>query len=137
MNVYIPARNHLGDESRQVLVHLLKALNNIQMLVNKFFIKLPLSESLSAPQDIVRTLLNEELDPVHLEILMKDFLYPFMLKCRVDTDALLLEEMKVRNNNTKSIQGTLVRNISRMDRLKNFFERIPKNGFLGNICATI
>lgn len=101
MNIYIPARSNLGDESRQVLVHLLKALNNIQMLVNKFFIKLHLSESLSAPQDIVRTLLNEELDPVHLEILMKDFLYPFMLKCRVDTDALLLEEMKVRNNNKK------------------------------------
>ncbi|CAH1127816.1 unnamed protein product [Ceutorhynchus assimilis] len=94
MSSYMPARSHLSEECRDILTNLLIALRNVQLLLNNFSISLPLSEYISDPQDIVQTLLNYDLEAQNFELLMREFLFPFMLKCGVDTDDLLIQQMK-------------------------------------------
>ncbi|XP_050299844.1 uncharacterized protein LOC126738517 isoform X2 [Anthonomus grandis grandis] len=94
LNLYIPSQIFLGEEPRKRLSNLIISLKHIQLLIEKFFIKLPLCEYIAAPQNIVKTLLTLDLEPTHFENLMEEFLYPFMLECGVDTDDVLLKEIQ-------------------------------------------
>ncbi|RZC32599.1 uncharacterized protein BDFB_000923 [Asbolus verrucosus] len=84
-------RDNLGELSL-----LLSALKSLKTLKYDFRITIPLSDYLSGPVDVIRNLLNVQLCPEDFDVLLKDFLFKFMLENHLDPNEIFFNEINIK-----------------------------------------